>query len=187
MRQHDLTWILIAVVCLVVGCATVSEPVTVSYDSSSGATVYETDQMELDGVNLTSGLSKEAEMYMRVVGRCAGEECAPSEYSLIFGREGVDPVRITGRDVRLTIGSETMSWDDPQSRSVERTSTIRSGTFARVELTAQQLSTLANVSTVEGAVGDVGFNLPHEERAPLRTLLSRLSEIGDDGESGGEA
>lgn len=186
MRQHDLTWTLIAFVCLLIGCTTVSEPVTVSYDSSAGATVYETDQMELHGVNLTSGLSRKAEMYMRVVGRCAGEECAPSKYSLIFGREGTEPVQITGRDVRLTIGSETMSWDDPQSRSVERTSTIRSGTFARVELTPQQLSTLASVSSVEGAVGDVGFNLPHEERAPLRTLLSRLSKTGEDGNSGGE-
>jgi hypothetical protein len=149
----------------------------VSYDSSSGATVYETDQVKLDDVNVTSGLSREVEFYLQVVGRCEGRNCAVSQYALIFGKEGAQPVQLTGRDVTLSIGSETMSWEDPQSRSIDRSSTIRSGTFARVALSSNQLSTLANVSNVTGTVGDVDFSISHEERAPLRALLSRLSEI----------
>lgn len=138
--------------------------------------MYETDPMELDDVNLTSGLSRKDGLYIRVVGQCAGEQCAPSDYTIIFGKDGFQPVQLQSRDIALSIGSETMSWEDPQSRSVDQGSTIRSGTFARVDLTAEQLSTLASVSNVRGSVGDVGFSISYEERAPLRALLSRLSE-----------
>ena len=76
----------------------------------------------------------------------------------------------------LQIGTETITWTDPQNREVDQRTEIRSGTFARVGLTAKQLSTLANASDVNGTVGGVRFELPYEERAPLRMLLSRLEE-----------
>lgn len=164
-------WILLG---LLTGCATTSQPVAVSYDTEAGQTVYETDQMELGDVDLATGLTKQSELEAHVVGECRGRDCAPSQYQLAFGKRGTQPIRLPGRDVSLQIGTETITWTDPQNREVDQRTEIRSGTFARVTLTPKQLSTLANASDVDGTVGGVRFELPYEERAPLRTLLSRL-------------
>jgi len=161
---------------LLAGCATTSRPVAVSYDADAGRTVYETDQMQLGDMDVATGLTKKVEFQVRVVGECRGRDCAPSQYQLAFGKKGAQPIRLPGRDVSLQIGTETMTWADPQNREVDQRTEIRSGTFARVGLTAKQLSTLANASDVHGSIGGVRFDLPYEERAPLRTLLSRLEE-----------
>lgn len=167
-------WILL--LGLLAGCATTSQPVAVSYDAEAGQTVYETDQMQLGDMDLATGLTKQIEFQVHVVGECRGRNCAPSQYQLAFGKRGAQPIRLPGRDVSLQIGTETITWADPQNREVDQRTEIRSGTFARVGLTAKQLSTLANASDVNGTVGGVRFELPYEERAPLRMLLSRLEE-----------
>jgi len=163
---------------LMAGCATSSQPVAISYEASSDRTVYETEDMELGDVDLATGLTKEIQLLVRVVGECRGKDCAPSQYQLAFGKRGPQPIQLPGRDVSLQVGTETITWSDPQNRRIEQRTEIRSGTFARVDLTAKQLSTLANVSDVDGTVGGVRFELPYEERAPLRSLLSRLEETG---------
>ena len=171
---QGISWILL--LGLLAGCATTSRPVVVSYDAEAGRTVYETDQMKLGDMDLATGLTKEVEFQVRVVGECRGRDCAPSQYQLAFGKRGTQSIRLPGRDVSLEIGTETITWADPQNRQIGQRTKIRSGTFARVGLTAKQLSTLANASNVDGTVGGVRFELPYEERAPLRTLLSRLKE-----------
>lgn len=122
----------------------------------------------------------ENRFYMRVVGACAGEDCVPTSYALHFIKEGRQSVQLEGRGVSLTIGTETLSWKDPQNRSVNRASTIRSGTFARVEVTSEQLSTIGGVNKVNGTVGGEGFSIPHKARAPIRRLLMRLEKGTDD-------
>ena len=174
---RGVCWILLG---LLAGCATTSRPVAVSYDAEADRTVYETDQMQLGDVDLATGLTKQIELEAHVVGECRGRDCAPSQYQLAFGKRGAQPIRLPGRDVSLRIGTETITWTDPQNREVDQRTEIRSGTFARVDLTAKQLSTLANASDVNGTVGGVRFELPYEERAPLRTLLSRLEKTGSE-------
>lgn len=166
-------WILAG---LLVGCATTSEPVAVSYDTASDQTVYETGGMQLGDVDVATGLTKKVEFQVRVVGECRGKDCAPTRYRLEFGKRGAQPVQLPGRNVSLQIGTETITWRDPQNREVDRGTQIRSGTFARVDLTPKQLSTLANASDVDGTVGGIRFELPYEEREPLRRLLSRLEK-----------
>ena len=182
MRMRPMRTLLLGVfwiLCgLMVGCATTSQPVTVSYDTDSGRTVYETTQMQLGDIDVATGLSKEIEFQVQAVGECRGQDCAPSKYELAFAKRGTQPVQLRGRDVSLEIGTETITWDDPQNREVDRGTKIRSGTFARVELTSKQLSTLAGASEVTGTVGGLRFELPYEEREPLRTLLSRIEETG---------
>jgi len=161
---------------LLAGCATSSQPVAVSYDTVSDQTVYETGEMQLGDIDIATGLTKEVEFQVHVVGECRGKDCAPSQYKLEFGKRGTQSVQLPGRDVSLQIGSETITWRDPQNREVDRGTQIRSGTFARVDLTPKQLSTLANASDVDGTVGGIRFELPYEEREPLRRLLSRLEK-----------
>ena len=168
-----MCWILAG---LLVGCATSSEPVAVSYDTASEQTVYETGGMQLGDIDIATGLTRQIEFQVHVVGACQGKDCAPTRYELEFGKRGPQPVQLPGRDVSLQIGSETITWRDPQNREVDRGTQIRSGTFARVDLTPKQLSTLANASDVDGTVGGIRFELSYEEREPLRRLLSRLEK-----------
>lgn len=159
---------------MLVGCVTTSSSVNVSYDEDSRRTVYETAEFDLDGVDLVSGITESVELYARVRGECIGKDCTPGTYTLIFGKEGRKPVRIEGRNVSLSVGSETITWEDPQNRRTDQRIEIRSGSFARVDVSSQQLSTLASVSQVEGAIGGTRFRMSYEERAPLRELLGRL-------------
>jgi len=170
-----------------VGCAVSSSPVRVT-QKPSGKTTYETREMRLEDIQLTEGLQRENRYYMRISGTCTGEDCVPSSYSLAFIKEGPQSVTLDGREVTLTVGSETLEWEDPQARETNRAATIRSGVFARVDVSSKQLSTIGGSSKMRGSVGGARFTLPHRNRSPIRTLLSRLektsSASSDDSSSG---
>lgn len=182
MMTSGLQRRLVAVFAIVffAGCAGTSEPVRVSYNRSSGETTYETEEMRLEGIQMTSGIQKKNRFYVQVSGACTGEDCVPSQFFLNFIKEGPQPVTITGREVTLTVGSETLRWEDPQSRETVRTSTIKSGTFTKVDVSSKQLSTIGGSSTVKGSVGGERFRIPHRNRAPIRALLSRLEQTGSE-------
>jgi len=132
--------------------------------------------MRLSDLQLTTGLQKENRYYVQVVGACSGRDCAPSEYTINFIKEGPQAVTLSSRDISMTVGSETITWEDPQTREVTQTSTIRSGTFAKIDVSSGQLSTIGGVSTVTGSVGNEGFSISYESRAPIRHLLSVFGE-----------
>ena len=180
-----------AVLCtalLLTGCAVSSEPVQVAHDRSSGKTTYETRQMRLEDIQMGSGLGRKSRFYTKVSGTCLGKDCAPSQFTLSFIKEGPKEVTVEGRDVTLTVGSETLRWEDTQTREANRTATIRSGVFARVRLSSKQLSTVGAGSTLRGTACGERFTLPHETRAPIRDLLARLEQTagGDSGRSSGQ-
>lgn len=159
----------------IAGCAGSSGSVKISYDEESSKTTYETSEMRLDGFQMSSGLKQtENRYYVQVSGSCEGKDCVPSRYTLDFIKEGPQPVQIGGRNVTLEIGTEVMRWEDPQSRNVSQTSTIRSGVFASVEVSSKQLSTIGASSKVSGTVGGEQFTIPHRNRSAIRALLSRL-------------
>jgi hypothetical protein len=150
-----------------------------SYEASSNQTTYQTKQMRLDDIQMTAGLEQDNRFYVQVSGSCTGQDCVPQTYTMSFIKEGTQTVQIEGRSVRLRVGTETMSWDDPQSRDLSRTSSIRSGTFAKIGLTSKQLTTVGSVQSVSGTVGNTNFSISHDARAPIRKLLSRLGKEAD--------
>ena len=161
---------------LLAGCATSSEPVRVAYDATSNQTTYRTGQMRLSDIEMTSGLQKQNRFYVQVVGQCSGQDCVPSKYFMRFIKQGTQSVTLGGRDVSLTIGTETITWEDPQTREASQTTTVRSGTFARIDMSSGQLATVGGVSNVSGSVGGADFSIPYDHRAPIRSLLSRLDQ-----------
>jgi hypothetical protein len=180
-------WIFLFVVLFLVGCTGSSRSVNVT-QKSSGKTIYETQEMRLNGIQMTSGLQQENRYYVQVSGTCTGTDCVPSTYSLAFVKEGPQEVAIAGREITLSIGSETLRWEDPQSRETNRRATVRSGVFARVDVSSKQLSTIGASRKVSGTVGGEGFRLPYRSRSPVRALLSRLEKVSsassDDGSAG---
>lgn len=171
-----LGWVFLFAVLLLVGCAGPSETVSVT-QSSSGKTTYETQEMRLKDIQMTNGLQQENRYYVQVSGTCTGKDCVPSNYSLAFIKEGPQEVTLSGREITITIGSETLRWEDPQSRETNRTATIRSGVFARVNVSSKQLSTIGASSKMRGSVGGESFTLPYRNRSPVRALLSRLEKV----------
>lgn len=165
---------------LFTGCATSSEPVRVAYDAASNQTTYQTGQMQLSDIEMTSGLQKQNRFYVQVVGQCSGQDCFPSKYRMKFIKQGTQSVRLEGRGVSLTIGTETITWEDPQTRETTQTTTIRSGTFAQIEMSSGQLATVGGVSDMSGSVGGTDFTIPHDHRAPIRSLLSRLNQSSNE-------
>jgi hypothetical protein len=180
-------WAFLFVALLLVGCTGPSRSVTVT-QKSSGKTVYETQEMRLKDIQMTSGLQKQNRYYVQVSGTCTGTDCVPSTYSMAFIKEGPQEVTIVGRTITLSIGSETLRWENPQSRETTRRATIRSGVFARVNVSSKQLSTIGASRGVSGTVGGEGFRLPYRSRSPVRALLSRLEKMSsassDDGSPG---
>jgi hypothetical protein len=83
----------------------------------------------------------------------------------------------------MTIGSETITWEDPQTRDASQTTTVRSGIFARIKVSSGQLSTIGGVSQVSGAVGGTNFSIPYEQRRPIRKLLEQIEGDTDDSAS----
>lgn len=161
------------------GCATSSQSVETAYDSSSNKTTYRTGQMRLSDIEMSTGIQKQNRFYVQVVGQCMGKDCIPSEFTVNFIKQGPQSVTLGGRDVSLTIGSETITWEDPQTRDVNQTTKIRSGTFAKIGVSGGQLSTIGAVTSVTGSVGGADFTIPYDNRSPIRALLSQLDKMGD--------
>lgn len=164
---------------LLFGCASSSQPVETAYNASANKTTYRTGQMRLSDIEMSTGMQKQNRFYVQVVGQCMGKDCIPSEFTVNFIKQGPQSVTLGGRDVTMTIGSETITWEDPQTRDVNQTTTIRSGVFAKIGVSSGQLSTIGAVSSVSGSVGGADFTIPYDNRAPIRTLLSRLDKQGN--------
>ncbi len=163
---------------LLVGCAGSSKSVEVAYDRASGQTTYETREMRIEDIQMTSGLQQRNRFYVQILGTCTGDDCVPSQYSMRFIKEGPQAVTVEGRDVTLTIGSETLRWEDAQTRDAGQTATIRSGVFAKVSLSSKQLSTIGGGSSMRGTVCGERFTLPYRTRSPIRSLLTRVEQGG---------
>lgn len=163
-----------ALIVSLAGCATTSEPVSVIYKPSSDRTTYRTERVRLDAEDVTSGLQQDVQFFVQVVGTCRGNECAPRTYSLKFIKGGTQPIRLGGREIRLEVGTETITWDDPQTRDAGNMSEIRGGTFVTVEVSTKQLATIGSVSEVSGSMGSTSFDLSYDRRAPIRTLISKI-------------
>lgn len=163
------------------GCAASSQSVEVSYDDSSRQTTYETAEMQLEGMDMTTGLQKEENrFYVRATASCEGKDCVPSQCTLDFIKEGPQPVSIAGKDVTLQVGTETLRWKDPQTRKTTDATMIRSGTFVSVKVSNKQLATIGGSSKVYGTVGGEKFTIPHQNRAPIRMLLSKLEKTTEE-------
>lgn len=163
---------------LLVGCAGSSKSVEMAYDRASGQTTYETREMRLEDIHMTSGLQQRNRFYVQILGTCIGSDCVPSQYTMRFIKEGPQAVTVEGRDVTVTIGSETLRWEDAQTRETGQTATIRSGVFAKVSLSSKQLSTIGGGSSMRGTVCGERFTLPYQTRSPIRSLLTRLEQEG---------
>jgi hypothetical protein len=165
------------------GCATSTTPVRSSYNSMEDETKYSTRQIRLQDVDLQSGLSGPPPFYMQVQASCEGRDCTPSRYTLRFIKGGQKEIRLTSRQVSLTVGDKTMRWQERHNTPTNTQDAysnpvrIRSGTVVSVVITGGQLSTLASVSDVRGELGGASFSLSYDSRAPIRELVGKLDQI----------
>jgi hypothetical protein len=169
------------------GCASSSGPVRVSYSESSDETTYKTRLMQLRDIEVQSGLSSPGRYFVQVESSCTGQDCVPSTYTLRFLRKGRQEVRMASQEVSLTIGDETIQWQDPRmtqpsGNAVDEPIRIRSGTVCTVQVSGGQLSTIGSVRSVNGQLGNSDFTLPYDGRVPIRQLVARL-----DAKSGSES
>lgn len=156
------------------GCAASTEPVRVSHDDASGETSYETKEISLTDVEATAGLSRRVRLYAQVDGNCTGTECTPRAFSLSFLKRGGEPLTLQNRNVVINADADRLEWSDVQHRRLGETVTVRNGTLADVELSRDQLETLARAENVSGSIGGVDFRITHDSRSPFRLLLNRL-------------
>ena len=159
---------------VLVGCASSSKPVRVSYNATADQTKYATKQMRLHDMEVQSGLSTQPRFYLQVQAQCSGQDCTPSTYTLRFLKEGQNPVDLQSLNVELRVGDKTMSWDDRQNMEPGQPIRIQGGEVVRVTVSGGQLTTLGAVRRVGGSLGGASFTLPHDARAPIRQLTARV-------------
>jgi len=172
----------LAVVLGVGGCTSASGPVRISYSDSSDETTYETRLIRLRDIEVQSGLAGSGRFFMQVESSCTGEDCVPSTYTLRFTRKGQEEVRLASQEVSMTVGDETIQWEDPRMTQpggnvLDDPIRIRSGTVCTVQVSGGQLATIGSVQSVNGRLGNSDFNLPYEGRAPIRDLVARLDAL----------
>ena len=182
-RMYRSVFVVLPVALLLVsavgGCASSSGPVRVSYSESTNEKTYETRLIQLRDIEVQSGLSSPGRYFVQVTSSCTGEDCTPSTYTLRFLRKGRQEVRMASQEVSLTVGDETIQWQDPRmtqpsGNAVDEPIRIRSGTVCTVQVSGGQLATIGSVRSVNGQLGNSDFTLPYDGRAPIRQLVARL-------------
>lgn len=182
--MSPLRFVVLFVFLLAAGCAS-SEPVRVSYSDGAGETTYATSLIRLQDMNVQSGLSSPGRFYVQVQAGCTGRECVPSTYTLRFLRKGQKEVRLASQEVSMTVGDETIEWQDPRmtqpgGSALDDPIRLRSGTVCTVQVSGGQLATIGSVRSVSGQLGNADFTLSYDGRAPIRQLVARLDRLEED-------
>ena len=102
-------------------------------------------------------------------GRCGGQKCTPTQVDVTF--RSVPRFLRPGPPITLQMGGRTYDWETP------RATTPGPGTsdnvIATVTLSWTQFQELAQSQVVIIGVEDTDFESSYEDRAALRTMLSR--------------
>lgn len=183
--MHRSVFVVLPVALLLIlavgGCASASGPVRVSYSESSNEKTYETRLIQLRDIEVQTGLSSPGRYFVQVASTCTGNDCVPSTFTLRFLRKGRQEVRMASQEVSLTVGDETIQWQDrrmtqPGRNAVDNPIRIRSGTICTVQVSGGQLATIGSVRSVSGRLGTSDFVLPYDGRDPIRQLVARLEK-----------
>lgn len=152
------------------GCSSPSTPVRVQYTPSSDRTTYQTNRIQLEGIQVSSGYNRSPQFFLTVEGSCTGRGCTPQTYALRFSVEYSEPVSLTAESVSLAFGEQTKTWQNPFS--VQQNSRVQAlGTIFRVSLPADELDAVGEAEQVTGTLGTLEFDLPYDARAPIRSLF----------------
>lgn len=171
--------ILLSFSLLIVGCGG-GQQATVSYNSSSNRTTYQTRSYtvsSISGANFASSKS----ITMRAVARCQGTNCTPNQVQLVFSASGNQQLSLSGVDGQLVANGTRITWSSAEaSKGLGPVSEDRAlnviGTFASVDLELKQLRTLATATSIKGSIGGQSLNISSGVQSGLQELLRKIPQ-----------
>lgn len=170
-------WILFLVVGVLYGCAS-GPPMTTNHDASEGITTYKTRAITLSGINIGSGYGSGAQVQVRALASCSGEECKPGEVVLVFQVSGSSELRMENRSVELTADGDTYRSKRQRREINQYLSDIdrATGNVATIELSFDAFRRIAIAEEFSGSLGSSRFTLSYESRSPFRALVKKVPE-----------
>ncbi|MCS3649195.1 hypothetical protein [Salinibacter ruber] len=174
------------VIAFLTGCSG-GQVATVSYDSGSNRSVYETKRYEVSSLS-GSGYGSTGAMRMRVVAQCTGVSCTPNVAQLVFGIDGSERLSLSDVSGRIIADETVVRWSSTEAnrgfagtREGEVVEVL--GEFATVEIDVDQLQAMATATSLEGSLGGQSLNLDADVQFGLQTLLQKMRQSRSDGNS----
>ena len=190
MTTIDRTILFLFPIALLVGCAGGQE-VTLSYDSESNRSKYETDSYTVSSVS-GSGYASSQSISMRVVARCEGKNCRPDTAELVFGIDGSDRLLLSGVSGEIIADDAQIQWSDVEANrgfagTTQQDDPVRVlGEFATVDVNIDQLQKIATATSLKGSVGGKTLSLGSDVQSGIQTLLQKMRR-GTSGSSSSDA
>ena len=190
MTIVDRTILFLFPIALLVGCAG-SQEVTLSYDSESNRSKYETDHYTVSSVS-GSGYASSQSISMRVVARCEGKNCRPDTAELVFSIDGSGRLSLSGVSGEIIADDAQIRWSDVEANrgfagTTQQDDPVRVlGEFATVDVNIDQLQKMATATSLKGSVGGKTLNLGSDVQSGIQTLLQKMRR-GTSGSSSSDA
>lgn len=163
------------VVGLLPGCAS-GPSVSTNYDASEGVTTYRTRSVALSGLNIGSGYGTGAQVQVRALASCTGQDCAPKDVVFLFQVSGSSDLRMENRNVELIADGKRFR-SERQDSEINRTLEDidhASGNLATLQLSFDEFRRVAEAEEVSGSLGSSRFSLSYESRSTFRSLVQEV-------------
>lgn len=163
---------------LIVGCSGGGQVATVSYDSESNQSTYETKRYTVSNIS-GSGYGSSRSIRMRVVARCEGENCNPDTAQLVFSIDGSKQYSLSGVSGRIVADETEIQWSNAEANrgfsglgEGEMVQVL--GEFATVDVGIDQLQKMATATSLDGSIGGQSLNLGSNVQSGLQALLQKM-------------
>jgi hypothetical protein len=174
--------------CTVVlaGCGA-GQVATVSYDSGSDQSTYETRRYTVSTLSGGNYGSRQS-IRMRVLAQCEGKNCTPDTAQLVFSADASEKLSLSGVNGRISADETEIRWSNAEANrgfaGRNRNDIIQVlGEFATVDIDVDQLRAMASATSLEGSIGGQSLNLDADVQSGLQTLLRKMRQAQSGGTS----
>ena len=164
---------------------------TVSYDSESNQSTYETKRYTVSTMSDGNYGSRQS-IRMRVVAQCEGQNCTPNTAQLVFRADASKQLFLSGVNGRISADGTEIRWSNAEAnRSFagrNRNELVKVlGEFATVDIGFGQLEAMASTASLEGTIGGQSLNLDADVQSGIQTLLRKMRQArsGDNSSNAG--
>lgn len=171
---------------IIAGCSG-GQVATVSYDSESNQSTYETKRYTVSDVS-RGNYGSTRSIDMRILAQCEERNCTPDMARLVFSADASERLSLSGVNGRIAADGTEIRWSNADAnrsfagRGQDELVQVL-GEFATVEIEVDQLQTMATATSLTGSIGGRSLDLDADIQSSLRTLLRKMQQDQSGGNS----
>lgn len=143
-------------------------------DAAGQSLTWKTKRIPANFVLSSNSFTGPVRIYYQLRAQCNSTNCKPTQAQLTFSRQSnTNTLYLSNRNLSIQAGKENYEWKGVERTNIYETQAV-GGIIKNVTLEWDQFVQIATAHDVSGNLAGENFKWTYENRAPLRTLLSKI-------------